>query len=551
MRNDQKPVKLVELYSINDTNLALRRQFARFEKRDVKVLAGLVGWARRIAKPLAKEFYDHQFAFAPTREFFDAFAKQKGMSINDLRGHLEAAQAGYFAQIFEEAAAGGTFGPDYFEKRLKVGKLHNVIDLPLKWYLGSYAMYQDLVRKYLQRSYFHRPLLRAQAERAIFAVFIYDMQAVCDAFFYDYLENIGLDLGAVKVQRAEHDLSEYYADLKNVVRGALAETVRASATLSAASQELRGAVEQSTQSVAQVSTAVQQSAAGAQDQARSVTEVGANISQMTEGVERVAASAQSVSSLGEQTRQSAEEGASSVRDAVESMAGIQEVVSTAARSVEELGRLGSTIGNVVETIDDIAEQTNLLALNAAIEAARAGEHGKGFAVVADEVRKLAERSQNETRQIGELMRSVQTSVRDTVSAMREGAQRVESGVDKTSRAGNALDKILSATQETARQVSEIAAAVEEIAAQSRGISEATSGIAAIAEQAGAMAQEISASADEMAGQMGTIDAQTQQLTEIAGTLDTVVGQFNIQLEEAVEAAGRPARGGGAHLRAVS
>src|SRR5918999_1637693 len=124
------------------------------------------------------------------------------------------------------------------------------------------------------------------------------------------------------------------------------------------------------------------------------------------------------------------------------MTEIRVVVAEAAGKVEELGKLGEKIGAVVETIDDIAEQTNLLALNAAIEAARAGEHGKGFAVVADEVRKLAERSQRETKAIADLIRDVQAGTREAVQAMELGAQKVEDGSARADQAGAALDEIL-------------------------------------------------------------------------------------------------------------
>ncbi|MBK8784877.1 MAG: hypothetical protein IPO22_24515 [Anaerolineales bacterium] len=98
---------------------------------------------------IAKEFYDNQFSFAPTLSFFEAHARKRKMTVTQLREHLEKTQAQSFREIFQKAATGGQYGTDYFEKRLRLGKTHNVIDLPMKWYIGSYSVYQDLVRKYL------------------------------------------------------------------------------------------------------------------------------------------------------------------------------------------------------------------------------------------------------------------------------------------------------------------------------------------------------------------------------------------------------------------
>jgi hypothetical protein len=184
------------------------------------------------------------------------------------------------------------------------------------------------------------------------------------------------------------------------------------------------------------------------------------------------------------------------------------VVTQAAGKVQELGRLSRKIGAVVETIDDIAEQTNLLALNAAIEAARAGEHGKGFAVVADEVRKLAERSSRETKQISELIAQVQGGTREAVEAMESGAAKVEQGSGKADLAGKALAEILVAVEDTVTQVNSIAAAAQEMASSSRSVVEAMEGVSAVVE-------ENSASTKEMAVQAAQVTSAIQDIAAVA------------------------------------
>jgi methyl-accepting chemotaxis protein len=242
------------------------------------------------------------------------------------------------------------------------------------------------------------------------------------------------------------------------------------------------------------------------------------------------------------------------------MAEIQAVVETATSKVNELGKLGERIGQVVETIDDIAEQTNLLALNAAIEAARAGEHGKGFAVVAEEVRKLAERSSRETKQIGELIAQVQSGTRDAVDAMGAGSAKVEQGSVKADQAGAALRAIMDAVERTVRQVTEIAAAAEQMsaaartvtdgmqsisavveqntaateqmAAQSGQVATAIQSIAAVSEEQSASTEEVSASAEEMSAQIEEMSAQAQELAATADQLKGLVARFKLQKEEA-------------------
>jgi len=237
------------------------------------------------------------------------------------------------------------------------------------------------------------------------------------------------------------------------------------------------------------------------------------------------------------------------------MRDIDDAVGQAGRTVAELGQLGERIGAVVETIDDIADQTNLLALNAAIEAARAGEQGRGFAVVADEVRKLAERSRAETRAIAELIEQVQGGTREAVAAMADGSARVAEGAARADQAGAALEQILQAVVGTVGQVTEIAsaaqqmaqgarsvvgamesisavveentAATEEMAAQAAEVSQAAESIAAVAEENGATTEEVAASAQEMAAQVEEMAAQAQELSATADQLQALVARFRL------------------------
>ena len=246
--------------------------------------------------------------------------------------------------------------------------------------------------------------------------------------------------------------------------------------------------------VDQLSQVIDGIARGATDQARQVQTTSATATQMAAGVEQVAANATQMAAASQQTRAAAEHGGQAVRETTAAMTEIQAVVGQAASKVRELGKLGQKIGAVVETIDDIAEQTNLLALNAAIEAARAGEHGKGFAVVADEVRKLAERSGRETKQIAELIAQVQTGTKDAVAAMDSGAAKVELGSEKAAQAGQALDEILTAVQDTVRQVGEIASSSQQMAGGARSVTDAMHSISAVVEESSAATEQMAAQA---------------------------------------------------------
>ncbi len=223
------------------------------------------------------------------------------------------------------------------------------------------------------------------------------------------------------------------------------------------------------------------------------TEIAASAEEMSASVGEVARQAATATDSATQSGQIAQEGGEIVGQTVEGMRSINDAVTASAASVQELGARGEQIGQIVRVINDIADQTNLLALNAAIEAARAGEHGRGFAVVADEVRKLAERTTKATEEIADSIRSIQTETTTAVDRMNAGTEEVTTGVDKAVRAGESLKKIVAGAQEVAGMIQSISAA---------------------AEQAGAGASQSASAAN--------------QLSNKAEQLQSLVGRFKIE-----------------------
>jgi methyl-accepting chemotaxis protein len=195
----------------------------------------------------------------------------------------------------------------------------------------------------------------------------------------------------------------------------------------------------------------------------------------------------------------ARNGSEVVSHAVSSIQRIADKVQLSAKTVESLGTRSEQIGNIVGTIEDIADQTNLLALNAAIEAARAGEQGRGFAVVADEVRALAERTTKATREIGEMIKTIQQETKSAVGAMEEGVKEVERGTEDASRSGIALQEILSEIADVTSQINQIATAAEEQSATTNEISKSMHEITDAVSSASHNANDTAGAAGQLAG----------------------------------------------------
>ncbi len=308
-------------------------------------------------------------------------------------------------------------------------------------------------------------------------------------------------------------------------------------------------------SVEQMTRAIDGIAAGAQEQASATNKAAELTSQLSMTIDQVSGNALSVVQQANIATEAARLGSSKVNETLVGMQEIKQSVDNTAQKIQLMGSQSDQIGNIVVTIEEIASQTNLLALNAAIEAARAGEAGKGFAVVADEVRKLAERVSTATKDIGGLIKSIQKVVSESVAAMDQGVVQVEKGVFIANEAGKTLQEILAATEEVHSQAEQAAAATvemaasanelvtavdsvsavveentastEEMSAGSNEVAQSMESIASISEQNSAAVQQVSASAEEMSSHVQQVGSAAVSLAELATHLQEVVQRFKL------------------------
>ena len=232
--------------------------------------------------------------------------------------------------------------------------------------------------------------------------------------------------------------------------------------------------------------------------------MAATVEEMTVSVTHVADRAGETNQLAVRSGQVATEGAEVIGHTVEDINGIAQVVRSAAEHIDLLDQDSAKVNTVVAVIREVADQTNLLALNAAIEAARAGEAGRGFAVVADEVRKLAERTASSTQEIASTIGSMQTSAKSAAEGMRAAVDQVESGVARTAQASDSIREISQVSQDTEARVGEISEAIREQSVASTSIAQQVERIAQMTEENSAAAAATADTArhlDELAGAM--------------------------------------------------
>ena len=284
-------------------------------------------------------------------------------------------------------------------------------------------------------------------------------------------------------------------------------------TLQESFKEIAGAVGGVTGQANDMADAARQMSTSSSAASESAASMAATVEQVTVSINHVADRANEANDVSRRSGQIAGEGESVIGDTVAEINGISERVHDASEQINQLARESANIGAVVSVIKEVADQTNLLALNAAIEAARAGEQGRGFAVVADEVRKLAERTSQSTQEIGTLIATIQRGADAAVASMREVVDRVADGVNKAGQAGEAIQQIRQGAGQVGDMVDDISHAIREQSAASLNIAQQVERIAQMSEETSGAASH-------------TADAASQ-LQELANQMQLTVARYRI------------------------
>lgn len=322
-------------------------------------------------------------------------------------------------------------------------------------------------------------------------------------------------------------LSKSFNDMITQIKSLILMVRESSDQVAASSEQLMASAEQTNNAAEQIAEASSIMAANSEASVKGTEVVSISTQQMAIGITNIADSITLVSDHSNVTTDESEKGNIALKKTINQMGSINETVQTSSSIIKDLGDRSSEIEKILAVISGISEQTNLLALNAAIEAARAGEHGKGFAVVADEVRKLAEESRRSAEQITHLIHDIQSSTANAVVSMDKCTTEVQTGLVLINDTGKSFEKILHSAADVSRQSVEVSAAVKQLSSSVEQVALGIFDISMKTEESSSGSQTVAAGTEEQLASMEEITASAHSLAKMAEDLQAMVNTFKV------------------------
>jgi methyl-accepting chemotaxis protein len=323
------------------------------------------------------------------------------------------------------------------------------------------------------------------------------------------------------------ELTGSFNNMTNALQAVFSTVQDSSQQVASASEQLSASAEQNSKASEHITITLQELSSGAEKQVHRVEDSSRVMADITNYTKTIADHTEKISKDVQHASEMSLEGNQAIQKVNEQMKSIYDNVNSLSEAVKSLNTRSNEIGQITNVITGISAQTNLLALNAAIEAARAGEHGKGFAVVADEVRKLAEESTHSTEKITKLIQLIQKDTEMTIQTMEKAAEEVNSGLNVANVAGSSFQKIEQAVNGVVSQIEEISESLRKLASGTDSVNDSIQHVNEVAKDSAGITQNISAATEEQLASIEEISASSQSLAKLADELQVIMKQFTI------------------------
>ena len=506
--------ELVRHMGIDHEEQRSRMAFIDFGAEDVQLLRELKSLVNENADYIVDGFYSNIERY---NELI-SIIRDAGSSID----RLKAAQKQYLLELFD-----GDYGDSYVERRLKIGVVHNKIGLTPRWYLGSYSVYSQLIFPLIHRKYRFNTGKAMKAVMAVNKILTFDAKLAIET----YINAVMMDLKSVSLSKGdiEGTVVDYRHFIEKVATGDLSRAMEVSGDddlaqlgvqLNSMTQSLAAMARQTLEASDSMSitlnemlAAVSTQSAGASQQAAAVNEATTTLEEIRAISMQTREKAEALGSTAERTRTEGEKGMQDVERTISGMKSIREKVEGIAENILALSEQTQQIGEITGTVSNLAHQLKMLALNASIEAAKAGDAGKGFAVVAAEVKNLAEQSQQATEQVGAILQEIRHATDKAVMVTEEGSKGVDEGMGLVEKAGTTMHQLTGVIRESALASQQIAASVRQ---EATGIDQITT---AMGDINGATSQFVETSAKTKSA--------AEQLDKLAEEMRQSVSQYRI------------------------